>query len=449
MIAEVCAFNGVEHIVRVVGFEGESVAARRTKVVDGVFKSAGFADDGYRAVTQRNHLGKAAGLTFAGHEQHVRARINSTGKGRHKAGNHAHPAGVARSKTAEKFLVLRFAAAQNHHLRVHVHNTVAHVFNKVYALVRNKPPDHSDKHGAGVNAKPDFFLEGGFVSRFAGKVVGAEVRSDVRVGFRVVAFAVDAVQNAGELVAAFPQKSVKPPGVPWVKNFLRVGGAYGGDHIAAVDSALHIVAAPAEFNKTALVLRQTGDVAGDEHIKIALILNIMYGEHGFYSTEFRITVIKHLKEHRNKSGLPVVAVKNVRGEVTHVANALEYRHRKECEAFAVVVVAIYAAAAEIIFVVDEIVDDAVLFCGEQSAVELAPGKADGEALEEGHFLAQVLWNVGIERQNDAAVCACGTESLWQRTGNIGKPAAGDIGSCLACCKKYVHGVPPFYIIRQI
>ena len=58
VIAEVCAFDGVEHIVRVVGFEGESVAARRTKVVDGVFKSAGFADDGYRAVTQRNHLGK-------------------------------------------------------------------------------------------------------------------------------------------------------------------------------------------------------------------------------------------------------------------------------------------------------------------------------------------------------------------------------------------------------
>ena len=193
VIAEICALYGIEHIVRVIGFKGKAVAARCAKVVDGILQPAGFAHHRHRAVTQGYHLGKAAWFASAWHKQNIRTGINAARKRRHKSGYHAYPAGITRAEAAEKSLVLRFAAAQNHHLSVKAHNAVAHIFHKVNSLMGNKPPHHADKHGAWVNAKPYFLLEGGFVSRFSGKVFGIIVNGNVGVGFRIITFAVNTV----------------------------------------------------------------------------------------------------------------------------------------------------------------------------------------------------------------------------------------------------------------
>ena len=53
-----------EHIVRIVGFEGEAVALSVAAVGNGVAQAACFADNGKRSVAQRNHLRKTARLAL-------------------------------------------------------------------------------------------------------------------------------------------------------------------------------------------------------------------------------------------------------------------------------------------------------------------------------------------------------------------------------------------------
>ena len=64
---------------------------------------------------------------------------------------------------------------------------------------------------------------------------------DVGIGGRIVAHGVDAVEDAGELPAAFPENGVQLVGEPGIQNLLSVGGADGGDPVGALDGALHQV----------------------------------------------------------------------------------------------------------------------------------------------------------------------------------------------------------------
>ena len=148
---------------------------------------------------------------------------------------------------------------------------------------------------------------------------------NIRVGLRVVGVSVDSVEDSSELIFPLPKEAVEPPGVPWVENFVCVGWGNGGDDVALVDAALHIVAAPVVLHHIAFVLRKTENVPGDEHIEAPLVLDIMYGENGFDFAVKGVAAVERPEKNGNGSRLPVVAVNDVWDEALHMADALEHR----------------------------------------------------------------------------------------------------------------------------
>ena len=111
VIAEICPLYGVKHIVCVICFESKAVAARRSEVMYGILKTACFTHYRYGSVAQGYHLGKAAGLAFAGHKQHIGAGVNPSCKRGYKTCGYAYSAGIPRAEGTEIVLILRFAAS--------------------------------------------------------------------------------------------------------------------------------------------------------------------------------------------------------------------------------------------------------------------------------------------------------------------------------------------------
>ena len=70
----------IQHIVRVIIAESESVAAVPRVGFDAVVESARFAHHGYRAVTRRDHLRKPAGFCLGRHQEDIAAGIDLSRK---------------------------------------------------------------------------------------------------------------------------------------------------------------------------------------------------------------------------------------------------------------------------------------------------------------------------------------------------------------------------------
>lgn len=67
--------DGVQHVVGVVGLEGEAHALAVAAVADAVLQAAGFPHDGNRAIPAGHHLRQAAGLALGGHKEDIRAGV--------------------------------------------------------------------------------------------------------------------------------------------------------------------------------------------------------------------------------------------------------------------------------------------------------------------------------------------------------------------------------------
>ena len=127
--------------------------------------------------------------------------------------------------------------------------------------------------------------------------------------------------------------------------------------------------------------------------------------------------------HRDKSGLPVVRVNNIRLEVD-ILQHFEHCSVEEYKSFTVIVEAVKTVTREIILVVDEIIGYAVPFRFKDAAILFAPGNIDRHILHEGHFLAEFRAYALIERYNDTAFMSGSIYGLWQRAYNVSKSSLG-------------------------
>ena len=153
-----------------------------------------------------------------------------------------------------------------------------------------------------------------------------------------------------------------------------------------------------------------------------------------------VALIQQVDGHQ--SGLPVVAVNDV-GEEAQMAGGLDDRPGEEGEALGVVIVAVEAAAFEVILVVHEIVGHAVPLKLKETAVGVAPGQMDMEILKIGHLAAPVVPDALIKGEDDPYVMAKLRHGLGQGTGHIGQTAGLDEGGYLRGCKENVHKQTPF------
>ena len=122
------------------------------------------------------------------------------------------------------------------------------------------------------------------------------------------------------------------------------------------------------------------DAAGileDIQAVLALVGNVMDGEHRLDAAEFIQMAVIQVQIDRSQRGLPVVAVDDIRLEIG-VEQHFEDGTGEEGKALAVIVEAVQAAAFEVILVVDKVVDNAVALGLEQAAVLAAPAHRHAE-----------------------------------------------------------------------
>ena len=264
------------------------------------------------------------------------------------------------------------------------------------------------------------------------------------VGGRVVGLHVDTVQDAAELVLLLAQQSVQTVAEPRVEDLLCIGGADGGDLVCRLDGTLHEVGAAIVLHDMLVAAADAAGVFQNISAVLALIGDVVDGEDGLDAVELVQMTIVQVQVHRHQSGLPVVAVDDVGGEVD-VEQGLQHCAGEEGEALAVVVEAVEAAALEVILVVEEVVGHAVHFGLEQAAVLAAPAHRDRVVGNVFQLIAEL--QVAIQRHDDAGVHAVLDQRFGQGAGHIGQTAGFCKGGCFRSSIQDLHKIRSFLIKR--
>ena len=260
----------------------------------------------------------------------------------------------------------------------------------------------------------------------------------------IVALHIDTVEHTVELARVHVHHVFKPVGEVGVFEFLGVGRAHGGHGVSRNDCPLQKVHIAAEFDRSAVepTAIETEQVFDRAAAVAALIFDIMHRNDG---SDSLIKVVAHglvPDVDRHKRALPVVAVDDV-GPLRQRLQKLRHRAGEEGKAFAIVIVAVKLAAAEICLVIDKIPRDAVTLKGKKAAVNAAPRKAYECPPFKMELIAPPVLHALVKRQNDAHAVAVRGERLRKAPRHIGKAARFAKRHRLARHIQNVHTKAPF------
>ena len=261
-----------------------------------------------------------------------------------------------------------------------------------------------------------------------------------RIAGRIVAYDVDAVQDAVQDVATAAERSVQALAVLGRADLGGVGGGDGSDGVGVVDGPEHVVdgtVVAAELPNRRLDMRQAEDVA-EQHVgELALEGDVVDGEDALDVLVDGQALIELAQEHRRERGVPVVAVEDVaRKAVGKVLQALANRLGEVGEALPVVEEAVRVAATEVALVVDEDVGDPVVDEALEPAVLVAPAEGYVELPDVLHLGLVLIGDRGVLRDHDDDVGPGGVEGGGQRAGDVAESAGLHEGRRLCACLLY-------------
>ena len=413
----------IQHITAGVICKGKSVAGVPPGLVraDGVLQSAGLPDDGHGAVPHGDHLTQAAGLALGGHQKQIRACIDGHGQLLVVVQAHGHAAGILLGRPLEELLVLPVPLAQDHHLQGQLHHVVEHLAHQIQALVGHQAADDAHDGNVGLLPQAHELLQLRLVRLLARHVRRAVIDGDVGIRGGVIPLHVDAVQHAGELVAAAAHDAVQPVGEVGHLQLVGVSRRDGVDGVGAQDGALQQVHVPVHQNGAVIrpAVVQAEQVPQGLAAVAALVLNIMNGEHGPDTPEPLLPHAVVLQIDGHQGGLPVVAVDDLRPE-PQVGQHPHHGPGEKSEPLAVVHVAVQLRTPEILLVVQEVPGDAVPFHGEQPAVAVAPGQVHIVVAFKMQLVAEFLLHLLVQGQHHRHIRALGRQRRRQGARHIRK-----------------------------
>ena len=411
----------IQHITAGVICKGKSVAGVPPRLVggDGVLQPAGLPDDGHGAVAHGDHLAQAAGLTAGGHQEQVRAGVDGHGQLLVVVQPHGHAAGVLVGRPLEELLVLPVPLAQDHQLHGQLHHVVEHLAHQVQALVAHQSADDAHDGHIGLLPQARELLQLRLVRLLARHVRRRVVDGDVGVRGGVVPLHVDAVEHAGELVAAAAHDAVQSVGEVGHLQLVGVGGGHGVDGVGAQNGALEQVHVP--VHQDGAVVRpavvQAEQVPQCLLAVAALVLDVVDGQHGPDAAEPVLPHAVVLQIDGHQGGLPVVAVDDLRPEL-EVGQHPHHRPGEEAEPLPVVHVAVQLRPVEVLLVVQEVPGDAVLLQGEQAAVAVPPGQVHVVIALEIQPVAELLLHLLVQGQHHRHLRALGRQGRGQGARHI-------------------------------
>ena len=432
--------DGVVHLVSVEVREREAGALAGELVIgdDGVLEAAGLAHHGQGAVAHGDDLREAAGLELGRHEEHVGAGVHALRERGVELDARAHLTGVLILEPAQTLLVVGVTGAEHGHLHAALQNPLEGVHHKIHALLAREARDHHHERAVIANLEPQFFLELGLAQGLAGHVVGAEVRSDARVGRGVELLDVDAVQDALQHVVAVAQDPVEALAVLGRLDLAGIAGRDGRDRIGVVQAAEHVV----DGIGIAAELAGSGrDVPEPQHVveqhvgELALERHVVDREHGAHVFIEGETLVVLAQKDRGERGLPVVAVEHVALKALgQVLQRLGHGLGEESEALAVIEEAVRVAARKVVLVVEEQVGDAVVHELFEPAVLVAPAKGHVEVAYVLHLLLVLVRDAGVLGHHHDALGSGVVERRRKRPRHVAQAAGLDERRALGRCE---------------
>ena len=169
-----------------------------------------------------------------------------------------------------------------------------------------------------VYSKSQLLLERRLILHFLlPEVAHVIVLRDILICLRIIIFVIDAVDDPRQAVGSCVHQAIQPLAVEGHLDLFRVGVADGGHPIRIDDAALQIIGVLVSLQlvRREIIFGKPGDVHHPLGIPHALELQVMYGHDGLDPPEVLIPVPEVVKIHRDQTGLPVMAVDDVRTEI--------------------------------------------------------------------------------------------------------------------------------------
>ena len=169
----------------------------------------------------------------------------------------------------------------------------------------------------------------------------------------------------------------------------------------------------------------------------ALILKVMDRidslDVGVIAVLLEVTV----KEHRHHARLPVIAVENIRLEVHEVAHEVQNRSLIEAITLDIEnIIDIYLVKVEVVFVIDEVENNAVYFKREQTRIKRSPSHMDHLPSEELEFVAVLNLDLLVERDNNTSINALLIKLYRQAAYNVSEAPDFNERAALGRCEQY-------------
>ncbi|CDN44903.1 hypothetical protein BN871_FY_00070 [Paenibacillus sp. P22] len=437
--------DGIQHVMGVVMREAETVAFPSVFVerLDGVLQPSRLSHDRHRSVAQRQQLAEAARLELGRHEIQVGAGVDAAREPVIEAGADAAFVIPGMRGLTEHLLVFPFPGTEDRELHVFFEQLAEDGVDQVEALLLHQPGHDADDRNVRPLGQAHLPLQGELVGqlvRSGAAQLGVErlIRSRIEVG------RVDAVDDARQIGRSPAQKAVQPFPVISGLDLLGITRAYGRKLVRVEKSALHAARRTVEFQAAfAENLRPHPD-----HIhhfllaEYALIPQVMDREYGTDAAQNLILEVTALEQERHEPRLPIVAVQHIEAGV-HPADRFEHGDAEEHEALRIVAVAVQSAPAEVMLVVDEIIDDSADLSPEKSAVLHPPSHLDRERVDRLEMLQMLPRDAFIFGQDYAGSHPVFQQSFGQCADHVGKAARLSQGHSLRCHEQYIHGrFPP-------
>ena len=150
--------------------------------------------------------------------------------------------------------------------------------------------------------------------------------------------------------------------------------------------------------------------------------------------EIKLAVLD-LEQCRNHTGLPVVAVDDIRLEV-QMLQGINDRTGEEAETLIFVAAeSVNIRTAKVILIIDKVECNTLILQGADAAVLLAPAEDYFEFTFELHLSLIGLGNLSIERQNHADIFPAVFKNGGQSADNVSQSAGLNKGNAFRCGKQ--------------
>ena len=328
---------------------------------------------------------------------------------------------------AEGILIAGITRAENNNLGIAVDDLREDGVHKIQALLVSQAGDQADNEFSFIYLKAEAFLKSTLVLSLLcqniGKVI---VCSQQGIRFAVPDIAVDTVDNAAQFVGMMAQMGIQTFTEERGLNLAGIRSAHRGDHIGECKPAFEHIGINIVLLQNIDVeepVVQAGPVFDCRNVVNALEAQVVNGHHHFCPAD-RCAGELCAQIERNKTGLPVMAMDDIRNPVQIVQCGKSSFVKVAVLGNIVNKVGIRVAPAEELIVVDEVIHHAVPYIFHNADVERTAVGAEihGEGTTINHLFLVLPGNAFITRQNYFDVTVLFRQSSRKCIHNIAEAA---------------------------